>query len=59
MLKVRWFGYGPREDTWHYVEDLPSEKVRQYCQRHQLQVRRRASTAPPLVRGGDRGSRRS
>jgi len=59
MLKVRWFRYGPREDTWQYVEDLPSEKVRQYCQRHQLQVRRRASTAPPLVRDGDRGSRRS
>ena len=59
MLKVRWFGYGPREDTWHYVEDLPSEKVRQYCQRHKLQVCRRASIAPPLVRGGDRGSCRS
>ena len=42
MLKVRWFGCGPREDTRHYVEDLPSEKVRQYCQRHQLQVCRRA-----------------
>jgi len=41
MLKVRWFGYGPREDTWEYVEDLPTEKVRQYCQRHQLAVRRR------------------
>ena len=24
MLKVRWFGYGPREDTWEYVEDLPT-----------------------------------
>jgi len=59
MLKVRWFGYGTREDTWHFVEDLPREKVRQYCQLHQLQVRRRASTARPLVRGGDRGSRRS
>jgi len=41
MLKVRWFGYGPREDTWEYVEDLPTEKVRQYCQRHQLAVRQR------------------
>ena len=41
MLKVRWFGYGPREDTWEYIEDLPTEKVRQYCQRHQLAVRQR------------------
>jgi len=41
MLKVRWFEYGAREDTWHYVEDLPAEKVRQYCQRNQLKVRRR------------------
>jgi len=58
VLKVRWFGYGPREDSWPYVEDLPAEKVRQYCQRHQLKVRRRASAPPPLVRGGVRGSRR-
>jgi len=29
MLKVRWFGYGPREVTWHYVKDLPGVKVRQ------------------------------
>jgi len=28
MLKVRWYGYGPREDSWNYVEDLPAEKVR-------------------------------
>jgi len=30
MLKVRWFGYGPREDSWNYVEDLPAEKVRKH-----------------------------
>jgi len=41
MLKVRWFGYGPREDSWHYVEDLPAEKVRQHCARHRLTARRR------------------
>jgi len=41
MLKVRWFGNGPREDTWEYIEDLPTEKVRQYFQLHQLAVRRR------------------
>ena len=58
MLKVRWFGYGSRKNNWHYVEDRPSEKVLQYCQRDQLQVRRRASTAQPLIRGGDRVSRR-
>ena len=29
MLKVRWFGYGPREDSWHYVEEHPAEKVRE------------------------------
>jgi len=28
MLKVRWFGYGHREDSWHFMEDLPAEKVR-------------------------------
>jgi len=41
MLKDRWFGYGPRGDTWEYVEDLPTEKVRQYCQRHNLSVRQK------------------
>jgi len=43
MLNVRWFGYGPREDSWHYVEDLPAEKVRKHCVRHRLTVRRRVS----------------
>jgi len=42
MLRVRWFGNGPREHTWQYVEDRPCEKVRQYCHRNQLQVRRKA-----------------
>jgi len=41
MLKFRWFGYGPREDSWHYVEDLPAEKVRQHCARHRLTMRSR------------------
>ena len=41
MLKVRWFGYGPREDSWHYVEDLPAEKVRHHCAQHRLTMRRR------------------
>jgi len=43
MLKVRWFGYGPREDSWQYVEDLPAEKVRKHCMQHPLKVRRRVS----------------
>jgi len=43
MLKVRWFGYGPREDSWHYVEDLPAEKIREHCMQHRLTVRRRVS----------------
>jgi len=41
MLQVRWFGYGRREDSWYYVEDLPSEKVRKCCQQLRLTVRRR------------------
>jgi len=41
MLKVRWFGYGPREDSWHYVVDLPAEEVRQHCARHRLMMTRR------------------
>jgi len=40
MLKVRWFGYGPREDSWHFVEDLPAGKVRQRCALHRLTMRR-------------------
>jgi len=36
MLRVCWFGCGPREDIWEYVEDLPSEKVRRYCSRHNI-----------------------
>jgi len=43
MLKVRWFGYGRREDSWHYVEDLPAEKVQKHCMQHLLTVRRRVS----------------
>jgi len=41
MLKIHWFGYGPREDIWEYVAGLPTEKVRQGCKRHQLSVRQR------------------
>ena len=41
VLKVRWFGYGPREDSGHYVTDLPAEKVPQHCRQHRLTVRRR------------------
>jgi len=51
MLKVRWFGYGPREDSWHYVEDLPAEKVRKHCMRHRLTVKRRVSNNLPFVQG--------
>jgi len=40
MLKVRWFGYGPREDSWLYVEDLPAAKVRQFYARRWLTMRR-------------------
>jgi len=55
MLKVRWFGYGPREDFWHYVEDLPAEKVRQHCVRHRLTMRRRVKyNYKPPVRGTPR-----
>ena len=41
MLNVRWFGYGPLEDSWHYMEDIPAEKICQHCRRHRLTVRRR------------------
>ena len=41
MPKVRWFGYGPQEDFWHYVEYLPPGKIRQHCARHRLTMRRR------------------
>jgi len=44
MLKGRWFGYGPREDSWHHLEDLPAEKVRKHCHNHRLTVRRRVPT---------------
>jgi len=40
MLKVRWFGYEHWEDSWHKVDDLPAENVRQHCRRHRLTVRR-------------------
>jgi len=43
MLKARSFGYGPREDSWNNVEDLPAEKVRKHYMRHPLTVRRRVS----------------
>jgi len=51
MIKVRLFGYGPREDSWHYVEDLSAEKIGKRCTRHRLNVRRRESNNQPLVQG--------
>ena len=36
MLRVRWFGYKAKDDTWEYVEDLPAEKVRAYCARNEI-----------------------
>jgi len=51
MLRVWWFGYGPREDSWHYVEDPSAAKVRKHCTRHRLTVRRRASNKFPLGQG--------
>jgi len=52
MLKVTWFGYGPLEDSWHYMEDLPAEKVRQHCARHRLTMRRKVcyNYNPPSTR---------
>lgn len=43
MLRVRWFGYGPTSDTWEFVEDLPVEKVRRYCQTVGISIRRRST----------------
>jgi len=51
MLQGRWFEYGPREDSWHLLEDLPAEKVRKHCHNHRLTVRRRVPTNQPLVQG--------
>ena len=43
MLNVRWFGYGPREDSWHSLEDRLAEKVRKTCQQHRLTEGRRVT----------------
>jgi len=56
MLKLRWFGHGPGEDSWHYVEDLLAEKERKHCMRHRLTVRRRVHPRQrkqpiPVLRG--------
>lgn len=45
MLRVRWFGYGSDSDTWEYVEDLPTEKVRRYCHVAKIPMRRRPTQA--------------
>eukprot|EP00170_Pyropia_yezoensis_P003575 contig_14927_g3585 len=44
MLRVRWFGYGAKDDTWEYVEDLLAEKVRPYCARNDIDPDRPPST---------------
>jgi len=53
MLRVRWPGYGPREYTWEYVEDLPSEKVRRYFSRHKIALRQtpERGESPRTTRG--------
>lgn len=44
MLRVRWFGYTSKDDTWIHVEDLPRDKVRQYCQRKKMDTRPRSGS---------------
>lgn len=45
-LKVRWYGYGPRSDTWENVETLPREKVRKFCRDMGITPRRRQDETP-------------
>ena len=36
FLKVRWYGYEPKDDTWQLVSTLPRSKVVQYYSRQRL-----------------------
>jgi len=35
-LLVRWFGYGPEDDTWQHSGRLPVATVYRYCRRKWL-----------------------
>ena len=36
LLKIRWFGYDSREDTWEPIFNIPPELVRRYVKRRRL-----------------------
>lgn len=38
LHRIRWYGYGPQDDTWEPINHLPRNRVIQYYKRKRLEI---------------------
>jgi Chromo (CHRromatin Organisation MOdifier) domain len=47
ILKVRWAGFKPADDTWEPIQNLPEELVRRYAKRRKIELPSSLSQVSP------------